>query len=108
MDVFSALADPTRRQIVELLARGGAMPAGQIAAAFHSARPTVSRHLRVLRNAGVVAVRPRAQERYYELQAEQLGKAEAWIARYRRFWEDGLNALQRHLENNDAAAPSHS
>jgi DNA-binding transcriptional ArsR family regulator len=101
VDVFSALADPTRRRIVEMLARGGAMPAGQIAGAFDSARPTVSRHLRVLRNAGLVRVKAVAQERRYLLEADQLAKAEAWIARYRRFWEERLNALQRHLENED-------
>ncbi|HZY97173.1 MAG TPA: metalloregulator ArsR/SmtB family transcription factor [Candidatus Cybelea sp.] len=98
MDAFSALADPTRRRIVEILARG-ALPAGRIAGAFDSARPTISRHLRVLREAGLVRVSAVAQERRYELQGPELAKAEGWLARHRRFWEQHLNALQRHLEN---------
>jgi DNA-binding transcriptional ArsR family regulator len=98
VDAFSALADPTRRRIVEMLARG-ALPAGRIAGAFDSARPTISRHLRVLREAGLVRVSAVAQERRYELQGPQLAKAEDWLVRQRRFWEAHLNALQRHLEN---------
>ena len=101
MDVFEALADPTRRSIVEMLARRGALPAGRIADAFSSARPTVSRHLRVLREAGLVRVTSVAQERRYELEGRRLADAEAWIARHRRFWEARLDALQRHVENID-------
>ena len=108
MDPFSALADPTRRHIVELLARGGAMPAGRIADAFPSARPTVSRHLRVLREAGLGKVRAVAQERRYALDPSQLAKAEEWISRHRRFWEEALNGLQRHMEreHEETAASS--
>ena len=101
MDSFVALADPTRRHIIEMLARGGAMPAGRIADAFPSARPTVSRHLRVLREAGLVKVSAVAQERRYALVPGELAKAEEWIGRHRRFWEEALNRLQRHLENKD-------
>ncbi len=98
MDVFAALADPTRRRIVELLALGGAQPAGMIASAFDSARPTISRHLKVLREAGVVRVRTVAQERYYQLDARELARVQAWIARHRRLWEERLNALERAVE----------
>lgn len=101
MDSFAALADPTRRHIVEMLARGGAMPAGRIADAFPSARPTISRHLRVLREAGLVKASALAQERRYALVPAELAKAEEWIGRHRRFWEEALNRLQRHLENED-------
>ena len=93
MDVFEALADPTRRRIVEMLARSGSQPAGRIAAAFNSARPTVSRHLKVMRDAGLVRVHSVAQERYYELAPHELARVEAWLARHRRFWEERLDAL---------------
>lgn len=102
MDPFAALADPTRRHIVEMLSRGGAMTAGRIADAFPSARPTISRHLRVLREAGLLSVRAVAQQRRYALAPRELAKAEEWIARHRRFWEEGLSRLQRHLEIDDA------
>jgi len=98
VDVFAALADPTRRRIVEMLARGGALQAGRIAEGFNSARPTISRHLRVLKEAGVVRVRAVAQERRYELQPRELAKAEAWIAKHRHFWHERLNALHAEVE----------
>jgi DNA-binding transcriptional ArsR family regulator len=98
VDAFAALADPTRRRIVELLAQRGTLSAGKIAGSFDSARPTISRHLRVLRDAGLVRVRPAAQERRYELDPRELARAEAWLARNRRFWTERLNALERTLK----------
>jgi DNA-binding transcriptional ArsR family regulator len=100
MDVFGALADPTRRHIVELLARRGELTAGELASRFDSARPTVSRHLRVLREAGVVKTRASAQERHYRLEPQALEKVESWIARHRRYWTERLGALERHLEEH--------
>jgi DNA-binding transcriptional ArsR family regulator len=97
VDVFGALADPTRRRIVELLARRGELTAGELASRFDSARPTISRHLRVLREAGVVRTRAHAQERHYRLEPQALEAAEAWLARYRRFWTERLSKLERHL-----------
>jgi len=92
------VADPTRRGIVELLARHGTLPAGSIAANFESARPTISRHLGVLRDAGLVRVSRHAQERHYELQPRELAKAEAWLAKHRRFWEARLDKLVQAAE----------
>jgi DNA-binding transcriptional ArsR family regulator len=100
MDPFAALSDPTRRHIIEMLARGGAMPAGRIADAFPSARPTISRHLKVLRDAGLVKVNAVAQERRYALSPCELAKVEEWIARHRRFWEEALSKLQRFVESD--------
>jgi DNA-binding transcriptional ArsR family regulator len=99
VDVFVALADPTRRRVIELLARKGELTAGELAEHFDSARPTISRHLRVLREAGVVRARAVAQERRYTLEPKSLEKMEAWLARYRRFWAEHLRSLERHLEN---------
>lgn len=97
MQVFEALADPTRRKIVELLARRE-RSSGELAGHFELSQPAVSKHLRVLREAGVVDVRGVAQRRIYRLDPATLGRAEAWIARQRRFWEGRLDALQAHIE----------
>jgi DNA-binding transcriptional ArsR family regulator len=96
MEVFEALADPTRRHIVELLSRRE-RAAGEIAAEFHVSRPAISKHLRVLREAGVVDVREVAQRRIYRLDPTSLESAERWLARHRRFWEQRLDALARHI-----------
>lgn len=98
MESFAALADPTRQRIVELLARKGELAAGDIADHFPSARPTVSRHLRVLRDAGVVRVRSVAQQRRYALDGDKLAELEAWLARYRKFWARHLLELDRQVK----------
>ena len=100
MEVFEALADPTRRRIVELLAESE-RSAGELAGQFRVSRPAVSKHLRVLREAGVVDVRGDAQRRIYRLEPRALGEAEAWLARHRQFWEQRLAALQAHIEKEE-------
>ena len=77
---FEVLADPTRRQIVAFLAEGEA-PAGEIAAQFNSSAPAVSQHLKVLRDAGLVVVRPDAQRRFYSLNRLVLVEAAEWLVR---------------------------
>ncbi len=101
VDTFDALADPTRRQIVELLAHGGDLTAGEIATQFASARPTISRHLRVLREAGVVRARAVAQERHYTLEPASLHSIEMWLARQRRLWAARLKALEVYVEGDE-------
>jgi DNA-binding transcriptional ArsR family regulator len=93
---LEALADPTRREIVELLA-DGELDAGSIAERFPVSRPAVSRHLRVLREAGLVRVRPEAQRRLYALDPAPLAELDAWLERYRAFWGNRLDALDVHL-----------
>jgi DNA-binding transcriptional ArsR family regulator len=92
----AALVDPTRRTIVELLA-DGELDAGEIATRFPISRPAVSRHLRVLRELGLVRVRPEAQRRVYSLEAAPLAELDAWLGRYRGFWENRLDALETEL-----------
>jgi DNA-binding transcriptional ArsR family regulator len=92
----AALADPTRRTIVELLA-DGELDAGQIAARFPISRPAVSRHLRVLRELDLVHVRVDAQRRVYSLEPAPLAELDAWLGRYRGFWENRLDALDTEL-----------
>lgn len=99
--VYEAIADPTRRQVLGMLAERE-RTAGELASAFPISRPAVSRHLRVLREAGLVRVRARAQERLYALDAAPLGEVAAWLSSVRAFWEPRLDALERHLDEGEA------
>ena len=96
MQALEALADPTRRQIVELLAERD-RDAGEIASHFSVSRPAVSRHLRVLREHGLVRSRGEAQRRIYSLDPGPLEEIDAWLARYRVFWANRLDALDVQL-----------
>lgn len=97
MDIFEAVAEPNRRTLLDLLAEGG-RSAGELVAALPSlTQPAVSRHLRVLREAGLVEVRPDAQRRIYTLRPDGFAEFEAWLNRYRRFWAGHLDSLEQHL-----------
>jgi DNA-binding transcriptional ArsR family regulator len=96
VQAWLALADPIRREIVEMLA-DRERDAGELAAAFPVSRPAVSRHLRVLREAGLVRVRPEAQRRVYALDPQPLEDLARWLDRYRRFWGQRLDALDTEL-----------
>src|SRR5215467_3975993 len=96
MQALSALADPIRRQIIEMLA-DRERDAGELAAAFPVSRPAVSRHLRVLRQAGLVQVRPQAQRRVYALDPRPLEDLARWLDRYLQFWGQRLDALETEL-----------
>jgi DNA-binding transcriptional ArsR family regulator len=97
VDGFAALADPTRRSIVEFLGTGE-RTAGEIAGQFPLARPTISRHLRVLRENGVVSARAEAQRRVYRLEPAALAEIDRWLARYRHFWTKKFDALEEALK----------
>ncbi|MGN6301501.1 MAG: ArsR/SmtB family transcription factor [Angustibacter sp.] len=96
MDPFTALADDTRREIVRLLAVGE-QSAGELSAHFAVSRPAVSRHLRVLREAGVVNVEPRGTHRVYALRPEALADVEDWLAEVRGSWSQRLDALETEV-----------
>jgi len=96
VNALEALADPTRRRIVELLA-DGERSAGELASHFSVSRPAVSRHLRVLREHGLVQAREQAQRRLYSLDPAPLAELDAWLARYRGFWAQRLDALDTQL-----------
>src|SRR5512137_1447872 len=97
MDAFSAIADPTRRRILDLLT-SGARAAGDIAARFpRLTQPGVSRHLRVLRDARLVEVTVRAQQRIYAIKPEGLAELYEWMAKYQAMWPETLDALERYL-----------
>lgn len=97
MQVCEALADPTRAEIVQLLARND-LTAGEIAERFRVSRPAISRHLRVLREAGLATVTPEAQRRVYRLDPTPLQELEGWLNQQRSFWEQRLDALGEHLD----------
>jgi len=94
--VLRALADESRRTMLETLSSGPAT-AGELAARLPIARPGVSRHLRVLREAGLVEVRREAQRRVYSLRAEPLAEVDEWLSRYRARWEQRLDALHTEV-----------
>jgi DNA-binding transcriptional ArsR family regulator len=98
VDIFEIVAEPHRRAVLDLLA-DGEQPAGELVARLPAlSQPAVSRHLRVLREAGLVEVEARGQQRIYSLRPEPLGELAAWIDRYRRFWNAHLDDLERHLD----------
>ena len=99
VSTFAALAEPHRRQILDLL-RGGERPVGELVERLGLSQPGVSKHLRVLREAGLVAARSEGRQRLYGLRAEPLAEVDGWLEPYRTFWSARLDALERHLEEN--------
>lgn len=99
MTPFEAVAEVSRRQILDLL-RTGERPAGDLVAATGLSQPGVSKHLRLLREAGLVSVRPDGQRRLYRLEAGELASLDEWLQPFRHFWSTRLDALGDHLEKN--------
>src|ERR1700726_4705663 len=106
METLQALAEPNRFQIVELL-RGGPRPVGDMVARLGLRQPQVSKHLRVLSEAGLVDVRVDAQRRIYGLRAAPLRELEAWVERYRRIWESNFQRLDALLGEMKASEKKH-
>jgi len=94
---FSALADPTRRAVLDLL-RKGRQPAGQIAQAFPVSRPAISKHLRLLRRAHLVNEHREGRHRFYHLNPEPLRAVDSWLEQYRSFWTASLSNLKAFVE----------
>ena len=102
MDTFEAIAEPTRRAVLDLL-RQGERSAGDLVSAFpRLTQPAVSRHLRVLREAGLVRVRAEAQQRIYALEAAQLAAVYEWLNGYRLYWSARLTKLEQHLDTRSS------
>jgi DNA-binding transcriptional ArsR family regulator len=96
MHGLTALADPTRQRIVQMLA-GGALSSGDIASRFAMTAPAVSQHLKILREAKLVTVHAEAQRRIYELNEEGVGELADWVNDLRKFWANKLDALEAEL-----------
>ena len=100
MTVFTVLAEPNRRRLLDAL-QPGQQTVGDLVATSGMSQPTVSKHLRILRDHDLVVVRPDGQRRWYELDPAPLQELDAWLAPYRRMWADRLDALERHLDEGD-------
>jgi DNA-binding transcriptional ArsR family regulator len=97
---FAVLAEPTRRRILEEL-RAAEHSVGQLVERLAVRQPTMSKHLKVLREAGFVSSRSKAQQRLYRLEPRQFEALDRWLAPYRRLWTEHLDALERHLDNQE-------
>jgi len=100
---FAAISEPARRQILELL-RERERPVGDLVEHLQLSQPGVSKHLRVLREAGFVESTVDAQRRLYRLKPDALQELDAWLAPFRRFWAAHVDALERHLDRMDRTA----
>jgi DNA-binding transcriptional ArsR family regulator len=94
---FDVLAEPARRQILDLLLERPHL-VGELTERLGLTQPGTSKHLRILREAGLVAVRKDAQRRWYEIRPQPLAEIDAWLAPYRRLWAGSLDRLERHLD----------
>src|SRR5438093_11552855 len=103
--VFEIIAEPNRRAILSLLV-SSQQSVGEIERRLRRPQPTVSKHLRVLREAGFVESTVDAQRRLYRLKPEPLQEVDAWLAPFRRFWSAHVDALERHLDRMDQATPT--
>jgi len=99
MDMYAAIAEPTRRNILELLAHKGELSASEIAINFHSSPPAISQHLKVLREANLVDMEKRAQQRIYTINHTKLTELEAWIKKLTQQWEERFDRLDELLTN---------
>ncbi len=99
VSAYAALAEPHRRQILDLL-RDGERPVGELVKPLELSQPGVSKHLKVLREAGLVVVRAEGKRRLYALSPDPLAEVDRWLEPYRAFWKGRLDALERHLEEN--------
>jgi DNA-binding transcriptional ArsR family regulator len=97
---FEVVAEPSRRQILDLLL-DGPLPVGELVRRTGMSQPNTSRHLRILRETGIVEAKPDGQRRLYELHPQGLAELMRWLAPYRQLWEGSLDALERHLDEKE-------
>lgn len=98
MDMFTALAEPTRRNILEMLANSGEMSASEIVSKFSVSPPAISQHLKILRDADMVIVEKRAQQRIYTINPLKISELEEWLKKLTKQWEDRFSRLDAVLE----------
>ena len=100
MNAFTILAEPNRRLLLDLLL-DGAKPVSRLVEQVDMSQPVVSKHLRVLRDAGFVSVKPDGQRRLYSINPKPFKEVDAWIQPYRQYWSERLEALERHLDQTE-------
>ncbi len=99
-DVFNAIAEPRRRQIIEVLARRGAVAVSALVVALGMPQPTVSKHLGVLRKVGLVSVTKQGQQRLYELEAKELKPVHDWAKKFEKHWSHQVDRIKQRAERN--------
>ena len=106
-DVFNAIAEPRRREIIDVLVDGRAHAVGEVVERLRIPQPAVSKHLGVLRTVGIVSVRKQGQRRLYRLNAEELRPVHDWVKTYRRFWGHQIDRIKERAERKMAKQTSH-
>ncbi|MGL2965947.1 ArsR/SmtB family transcription factor [Flavobacterium sp. XGLA_31] len=96
-DVFQAIADPTRRAILSLLA-AQTLTLNAVAENFNISRPAISKHIKILSECGLIAIKDKGRERYCEARLEKLNEVSVWIEQYKQFWETKFDALETYLD----------
>lgn len=100
-EIFQAIADPTRREIIDLLA-STSMPVNKVAEKFDISRPAISKHLKILKECGLVEVQQKGRKRFCRANPEKLQEVLEWAARYRKYWSDKLDELEILLGEDEA------
>ena len=100
-DVFQAIADPTRRQIINILARQS-LNLNAVAEKFDVSRPAISKHIKILTECGLITIKQNGRERYCEAKLQKLNQVSGWVEQYRQFWNRKLDALETYLEELQA------
>jgi len=103
-DAFQAIADPTRRAIIGLLAQEP-LNLNTVAENFETSRPAISKHIKILVECGLVSVKPVGRERYCQIEFDKLREVSLWLEQYRSFWSGKLDALDRHLSADKTDQP---
>ena len=101
-DVFQAIADPTRRKILNFLAHES-LNLNSVAEKFHSSRPAISKHIKILSECGLITIKQQGRERYCEAKLDKLSEVNNWVEQYRVFWTKKLDALDKFLMNETSA-----
>lgn len=108
MDIFTALAEPTRRNIVEMLARDGELSSSDISSHFDISAPAISQHLKVLREADIVRVEKKAQQRIYQLNKNKIKEIEEWARKMLELWNERFDALDEFLKTEKEKLIKHT
>ncbi len=105
-DVFQAIADPTRREIINLIAHQS-LNLNAVADNFDVSRPAISKHIKILTECGLIVIKQQGRERYCEAKLEKLGEVSDWVTEYRKFWEAKLDSLEDYLNQLQTKNKSH-
>src|SRR5579864_4876686 len=100
-DVFQAIADPTRREIINLIAHQS-LNLNSVAGNFDVSRPAISKHIKILTECGLITIKQEGRERYCEAKLEKLHEVSDWVEQYKKFWNEKLDALELYLEKLQA------